>query len=622
MKRSLIFNNLQFKLMVLIFLFSLVPLCAFGLFSVKMAEGLILKMATSQIEHVLVDKAALLERWISERKADLEVIAGSSILKSMKRDEIVNYLGLVRSKYHVYREIMFVSQDGRVISSGAGNAPGLEIEEGVLKSKVEGLSISDIYLNPLQGESLFRISAPVDNASGGVLGSVHASVGTGAILSAVLSVSLGKTGECYLVNREGKFLAHKEPERILTENIAQSESFKNIFNAASPRTSYTDYRGIEVIGASMMIPGTQWALVVEQDRDEAFEAADTLQRYVYAVILLSIIGTFGSAWILARYLSNPIRKLSKAANDLAGGDFQGVQLRTSRTDEIGILYEAFAHMARQLQDRHLRLEAQVTRREIELRRTDEKLQLTQKAAARSQQLASLGQLAAGVAHEIRSPLTSLKMFLESIETEVDVSPEFEEDFHIAMGQVRRMESTINQFLNFARPQAPIFSEFEVNELIEDSLLVVKPRAMQQETSIAADSGESMPLISGDRKQLGEALLNLIINGLDAVGSHGQIEINAQKDTLVSRERSVECIRIDVRDSGPGIDKEVFPHIFDPFYTSKATGTGLGLSIVHGTIARHGGEVRVETGPGTGSTFSLMIPVKPGRTDQHEQDTDS
>ncbi|MHC1729879.1 MAG: ATP-binding protein [Syntrophobacteraceae bacterium] len=622
LKRSLLFNNMQFKLMVLISIFTLAPLCVFGLFAVQMAEGLILSMATNQIEHVLLDKATLLERWISERKADVEVIAGSSILKSMNREQIVTFLVLVRSKYQVYREIMLVSNDGRIISSSSGDASELEIEERVLKSRISGLSISDIYLNPWQGESRFRISAPVESNSGGVLGGVHASVGTGAILSAVLRVSLGKTGECYLVNREGTFLAHKEPKRILTENIAQSESFKNIFESANFRKSYTDYRGIEVIGASMMISGTDWALVVEQDKDEAFEAADKLRRYVYAVILVSIIGTLGSAWLLAKYLTNPIRKLSNAANHLAGGAFKSVQFETSRTDEIGTLYEAFGDMARQLRDRHLRLEAQVTQRETELRQTDEKLQQTQRAAARSQQLASLGQLAAGVAHEIRSPLTSLKMFLESIETEVDVSRECEEDFHVAMRQVGRMESTINQFLNFARPQDPIFSQFEVRELIEDSLLVAKPRAAQQETAIEAAVGESLPMISGDRKQLGEALLNLIINGLDAIISHGHIEITAQRDTLISLDKPAECIRIDVRDSGPGIDKEIFPHIFDPFYTSKATGTGLGLSIVHGTIARHGGEVRVETSAGLGSTFSLMIPMQPGRTDQHEYGTDS
>ncbi|MEM5786644.1 MAG: ATP-binding protein, partial [Syntrophobacteraceae bacterium] len=223
------------------------------------------------------------------------------------------------------------------------------------------------------------------------------------------------------------------------------------------------------------------------------------------------------------------------------------------------------------------------------------------------------QLAAGVAHEIRSPLTSLKMFLESMEAEMDISPLYDEDLHVAMAQVERMESTINRFLNFARPQDPLFSEFEAGELIKDALLVARPRAMQQETVIATEIADALPLLSGDRKQLGEALLNLIINGLEATMCGSRIAISASMSLQHSPEESSECIKIDVTDSGPGIDSELIPKLFDPFYTTKATGTGLGLSIVYSTIVRHGGQVGVDSRLGQGTTFSLLIPVK-ARTD--------
>lgn len=607
------FNNMQFKLMLLIFVFTLVPLCGLGLFSVRMAERLILSMATNQVEHVLADKAVLLERWISERKSDLEVIAGSSILRSMDPERIAPFIELATGKYLVYRDMTVISDKGEVIyssSPGKSGAPAGNRVRGVTAGR---LSTSDIYLQPGQAESRFQISAPVQDNSGKIVGAVRAEVGTGAILTAVLSVSLGKTGECYLVNREGTFLAHKESQRILAENISQSESFRNIFHTRKPRHTYTDYRSVEVIGASMMVPGTDWVLVVEQDRDEAFEAADKLKHYVYLVIVLAFSGTLLSAWLVARYVANPIRRLSKAANSLASGEFDNSGTRTSRTDEIGTLYKAFGDMARQLQDRHLRLEEEVTQRESELRKTDARLQLTQQAAIRSQQLASLGQLAAGVAHEIRSPLTSLKMFLESMEAEMDISPLYDEDLHVAMAQVERMESTINRFLNFARPQDPLFSEFEAGELIKDALLVARPRAMQQETVIATEIADALPLLSGDRKQLGEALLNLIINGLEATMCGSRIAISASMSLQHSPEESSECIKIDVTDSGPGIDSKLIPKLFDPFYTTKATGTGLGLSIVYSTIVRHGGQVGVDSRLGQGTTFSLLIPVK-ARTD--------
>jgi signal transduction histidine kinase len=609
--------------MLLFLVFALVPLCSVGLLSIRTAEELILDMATNQIEHVAADKAALLERWISERKADIEVIAGSSVLRSLDAGQIGPYLELVRNKYKVYGEIAVVSRDGTSIYRSSGNAPPFEAGERLLQSESGNLSMSDIRMSSDRAESYFRISAPLVGESGDPEGVVSASVGTATILSVVLRVSLGETGECYLVDRDGTFLAHKEPGRILNENIAQSESFKNIFNARKRGVTYIDYRGIEVIGASLMVGGTGWALVVEQDRDEAFRSVGELRRYIALVISLSILGAIISAWLLSRYMATPIRRLSEAANHLAAGEFEKVHIEaTPRGDEVGLLYGAFGEMARQLQDREQRLEQKVTRREAELKETDVRLKQTREAAARSQQLASLGQLAAGVAHEIRTPLTSLKMFLQSIESEIEISFEYEEDFQVAMNQIKRMEATINRFLDFARPQDPVLTQVDVRELIEDSLLVVGPRAKQQETIVRIDIGDSLPCIRGDRKQLGEALLNLMVNALEAAGLGGELSVTARVETSPMGNELRELIRIDVADNGPGIDERAVPSLFDPFFTTKATGTGLGLSIVDTTLRRHGGRVGVESGIGKGATFSLFIPLQSeGILEEDGKDTD-
>jgi signal transduction histidine kinase len=614
---------MQFKLMLLFLVFALVPLCSVGVLSIRTAEELILRMATNQIEQVVADKAALLERWITERKADVEVIAGSSILRSMDSEQIIPYLDLVRNKYKVYGDISVLSLDGNTIYHSPGSVPALVGGQESVNLETGKLSMSDITMGPYRRESYFRISAPLFAHSGDLAGVVSASVGTGTILSFVLRVSLGETGECYLVNRNGTFLAHKEPGRILNENIAQSESFKNIFSAQKHRVTYIDYRGIEVIGASMMVGGTDWALVVEQDRDEAFHSVSELRQYIVLGISLSLLGALVSAWLLSRYVATPIRRLSKAADSLARGEFERVNIETTtRGDEVGLLYDAFGKMARQLQDRQQRLEEKVTRREAELKETDVRLKRTEEAAARSQQLASLGQLAAGVAHEIRTPLTSLKMFLQSIESELEISSDYEEDFEVAMKQVKRMEATINRFLDFARPQAPVFTEVDVRELIEDALLVAGPRAKQQETLIGIDIGDSLPRIRGDRKQLEEALLNLMINGLEAVGLRGELNIKAGTNGPLVEGELKEFIRIDISDSGPGIEKDYIPSLFDPFFTTKSTGTGLGLSIVDTTLRRHGGGVCVESSVGGGATFSLLIPVRfEGMLKEDGKDTD-
>jgi len=607
-------NNMQVKLMFFFFAFALVPLCATGAFSVKTAEELILSMAGNQIQHVAVDKAALLERWISERKADIEVVAGSSILQSPGPEPIASYLDLVRNRYKAYNEISVVSSDGIVIySSGSDSPSGFTAEDWFTVPLTGSLYMSDIFFNPDRKESSFRISAPSPDGSGGVNGVVCATVGTYTILSVILRVSLGETGECYLVNREGTFLAHKEPARILSQNIAQSESFKNIFNTNVQRRTYIDYRGIEVIGASSKVGGTDWALVVEQDKEEAFQGAKRLKLYVSMAIAVSIGGTLLTAWLLSHYVVTPIRRLSKAADDLARGEFERVLIRTERTDEIGRLYGAFGDMARQLGDRQHRLEKEVVLKEAEIKETDVKLKQTQQAAVRSQQLASLGRLAAGVAHEIRTPLTSLKLFLDSVEGDIAISPEHTEDFRVAMDQIKRMEATITRFLDFARPQEPVFSPVDVRELAENALLVVRPRARQQATAIGTEISPALPMITGDRKQLGEVLLNLMVNALEAMQHGGELTVSAKTDTLKGEEGSLRSVRIDIEDTGPGIPEGNMAKIFDPFFTTKATGTGLGLSIVYSTIQRHGGKVKVHSRVGEGTTFSLFFSIATKQT---------
>lgn len=610
---SILRDKMQSKLMLLLSVFVLIPLCAVGVFSVQTAEDLILRLATNHIEHAVADKATLLERWVSERKADMEVLAGSSIMSLMNGAQLASYLESIKGHYKVYSDISIVSVDGETLHGSFGKSLPFEGESWYRDSLEGRLAMSDIQLDRERGESFFRISAPLAGISGRVTSILIATVGTRAILSAVLGVSLGKTGECYLVSRNGTFLAHKEPERILTQNIAQSESFKNIFSSRRERITYIDYRGIAVIGSSARVHGTDWALVVEQDRDEAFQSADQLKGYILLVVLVSTLGALAAAWLLSRYIVLPIRKLSEAARSLAGGNFQGLPTVMDRSDEIGVLYDAFQDMAARLHDRQQMLEERVILREAELKQTDVRLMQTREAAARSQQLASLGQLAAGVAHEIRTPLTSIKMFLEGMETDSEMSPDFAEDLQVAMNQAKRMEATINRFLNFAKPLEPVFSKVDVTELVEDALLVVRPRANQQETIVRTEISRPLPSIKGDRKQLGEVLLNLLVNALEATESRGEIRVCVRTEEVMLDRMATQYVRIDIGDTGAGIREEDINRLFDPFFTTKATGTGLGLSMVYTTLKQHGGKVTVQSCVGKETVFSVFIPALSGET---------
>jgi len=294
--------------------------------------------------------------------------------------------------------------------------------------------------------------------------------------------------------------------------------------------------------------------------------------------------------------------------------------RTTRRDEIGALYTAFKEMAGQVKDRHSSLETRVGLTEGELQRLEARLKGTLEAAARSERLAALGRLASGVAHEIRTPLTSLKLFLQSVQDDIMISPEQSEDYRVAMRQVARIEKTINHFLDFARPQQPVLVELDFVQLVEEVLEVIRPRANQQEVEIQQHVAPELPKVAGDVRQLGEVLVNLLVNALDAMPDGGRLTISIVAEDAPSASIGSEdarsasigspCVRIDVSDTGPGIPAEDLGRLFEPFFTTKAAGSGLGLAIVKGTIERHGGTMHVHTQVGAGTTFSLRLPMAP------------
>jgi two-component system, NtrC family, sensor kinase len=601
--------SLRAKVMLLFLVLALAPLAGIGWFSIKTTEHLVVSMMIRQLENVAADKVAILERWLDERRADLMVMAGTSLVKSMDPEQMAPYLDLIREKYGVYRELAVVSAtDGLVFRSRSDPPPAgkRQKEDYVVRGS---LYISDITYEPEEMESAFRIAAPVYNDDGTIAGTIYGSVGTSKIIVFILNVSLGETGESYLVDQEGRFLAHKEPRRILTENISRSESFKNIFEQRDRKKAYLDYRGIAVFGTFRKVSGTDWHVVVEQDRDEAFESADTLKRIIYLTLLLCIASALAMTWIISWHIVSPIRALSRYSEVIADAQFDKPLHALARTDEIGMLFQSFEKMSRKLKERQNRLEHTVGLREAELKETDMVLQKTRLVAERSEKFAAMGRMGAAVAHEIRTPLTSLKLFLESVEAEIGVSEEYAADFSMAMQQITRIETTINRFLDFIRPKDPVFQEIDVAALLAEVISIVRPLVNRHECAMEARINDLLPAITGDRKLLADALINLFVNAVEAMPEHGVLTVAACVNQFEDADGRVKipCVRIEIGDTGCGIADDQLEFLFEPFYTTKASGTGLGLPLAVTTIRHHGGVIRVSSTLGQGTTFSIFLP---------------
>ncbi len=235
---------------------------------------------------------------------------------------------------------------------------------------------------------------------------------------------------------------------------------------------------------------------------------------------------------------------------------------------------------------------------------------------RSDRLASLGTLSAGMAHEIKNPLVSIKTFAQLLPERYQDS-DFRDTFSNLIGhEIDRIDSLVNQLLRFARPAKPVLKPMHVHDVLEKSLQLVGHRLYQKEIKLTRSWEADVDTIRADADQLEQVFLNFFLNAMDAMKQGGELsvvtEIHAATEWVAaisgSNGDSHEVLRVTIRDDGEGIRKEDIPHVFDPFFTTKDYGTGLGLSVVHGIIQEHGGQIEVESELKKGTAFHILLPL--------------
>ncbi|MGH8017721.1 MAG: two-component system sensor histidine kinase NtrB [Opitutaceae bacterium] len=229
--------------------------------------------------------------------------------------------------------------------------------------------------------------------------------------------------------------------------------------------------------------------------------------------------------------------------------------------------------------------------------------------AQQEKLAALGELAAGIAHEIRNPLTAIKARLFTLRKSPALDTHAAEDAGMINNEIDRLERIVRDFLRFARPPVPTRETVDVAALLRELRELVQPQFANSGVVVQVDD-TSVPAVAADRDQLKQVLLNLAQNAADAIletGRPGTIRLGARSAEDPRRLRGKAGVRIEVRDDGPGIAPEVRARLFDPFFTTKASGTGLGLAISARLIEMHGGRIDCRSTPGRGTTFAIHLP---------------
>lgn len=230
-----------------------------------------------------------------------------------------------------------------------------------------------------------------------------------------------------------------------------------------------------------------------------------------------------------------------------------------------------------------------------------------KQVERTERLKAVATLAAGMAHEIKNPLASIKTFAEYLPQKYD-DPVFREKFAKIMGQeVDKMSDLVQRLLEFAKPSPPQLELVKMSQVIKDTLSFIQGTLLKKQITVDTAFVEQDE-VTADAAQLRQVMLNILLNGVEAMEQSGRIAISTAREN--------GHLSIAVADTGRGIPAKELPHIFDPFYTTKSSGTGLGLSVVHSIIRQHGGRINVQSKPGQGTRVEIELPVKGGANGAH------
>jgi signal transduction histidine kinase len=335
-------------------------------------------------------------------------------------------------------------------------------------------------------------------------------------------------------------------------------------------------------------------------------SAEATSRNIFVMIFA--IGTLAMVvvgYLISQSIANPILKLRSLTQSVAAGDLNQSS-GLNRTDEIGELAEAFDVMTLRLRERTAtadRLYEEAIQTNKELAETNERLRTTQLQLIQSEKLAAIGQLTAGIVHDVKNPLTVIKGVAELLLYEDQLNAEIKSELSLIRESALKANNIVSDLLKFSRQSKPEMGEQDMRETIDTALRLTAYPIRKAHVQVTKDLPDQPVIMTYDVQQIEQVLVNIISNAVQAMQGGGTLRVNlSQSDGLVA---------IAIQDTGTGISPEHLTRIFDPFFTTKpeGEGTGLGLSVSYGIISNHSGRIEVDSEMGQGSTFTIILPMQ-------------
>ena len=335
---------------------------------------------------------------------------------------------------------------------------------------------------------------------------------------------------------------------------------------------------------------------------------------VYSIGFIIIASLFVGLFV-HRLVYVPLIDLETGAKRLSSGNLeQMIPVRSE--DEFGRLASSFNSMTVALRNSQEELREWGHTLEQKVEKRTQELRIAEAESARSEKLASVGLLAAGIAHELNNPLTGVLTFTSLLRKKMPDGSLDAEDLDLVIRETKRCATIIRRLLDFAREKTPEKNFSDLNQIIEDTVRIIERPASFRDVEIAMDLDPNLPPIWVDADLIKQVVMNILVNAQHAIEQEGSITVRSRRSPDAKSpepgKEPVPMAEISIIDTGCGISEKNLKRIFDPFFTSKEVGkgTGLGLSVSHGIVRAHGGLIEVDSTVGKGSTFRIYLPMKP------------
>ncbi len=594
-RRHSLWGDLRSRVLGAMLLISLLPMIVVAYQGYHCARQAVVEHVHMHLVSVIEARRALFNEWLKERKSEIERLASLASVRegptnlspgaAGKIPEILKTsLKEVRDSTESYESLRLYDLAWKVSAKAStpnhDDASFMTEEFKTELARSDGFVFGEVHSHAAY-EIGMHVGYPLKDAAGEGAGYIVANLNLSASLDPLLQERSGlwRTGKVYVASPELDILS--EPfasEAQVAMGRKTSVAVLECVSAEEPLVrEYADYMGRAVLGTAMPLPFNDWILVAEMDTDEALVWVDKLLYRATLTVLVTLVIVMATSLWISGLLGNPLRELARVAH----------RIRDGQVDERVLPMKG--------------TEAEEVRQAFNLMLDD--LRLKQEELIRTATLASVGELSTSIVHEMRNPLSSIKMNLQALCSLVRDDDEYREVADIALEQLLRVETMLSDLLSYGRPIQLRKESLVFAELVSAAMDVVADLAREKEIRITVDDKSLEIRLEVDPEQICRALTNLVINAIQASGPGGEIVLSA-----VVAEANPDYVEVRVLDDGPGFAKETLDKVFKPFFTTKPMGTGLGLTNAKKIVELHGGEIGARNREGGGAEFCFTLPV--------------